>query len=182
MSKNIEQLTKIINEMIDVSRIESGKLDIRREYISISEVMKMAVDDVKTMADEKGQRIVMDMPDSLPNIAVDVDLASKVFMNLLTNAVKYTPENGEITVKAWDEGENIHITVQDNGVGIPEEDLDKIFDKFYTGSSSEHKGIGLGLAIVKGIVDGHNGKIWAESKIGKGSIFHVLLPKMEEKT
>ncbi|MBU4189616.1 MAG: HAMP domain-containing protein, partial [Candidatus Thermoplasmatota archaeon] len=168
VSKNIGRLTKIINEMIDVSRIESEKLDIRKRYISISEVMKMVVDDVKTMADEKGQRIVMDMPDSLPNIAVDADLVSKVFMNLLTNAVKYTPEKRRITVKAYDEEKNIHVTVEDEGVGIPEKELGEIFDKFYTGSSSGHKGIGLGLAIVKGIVEGHNGKIWAESIVGKG--------------
>ncbi len=180
MSKNIEQLTKIINEMIDVSRIESGKLDIRKEHIYIPELVKMIAGDVKPMADEKGQRIVMDMPDSLPNIAVDVDLVSKAFMNLLTNAVKYTPESGGINVKAWDEEENIHVSVQDNGVGILEEDSDKVFDKFYTGKSA--KGIGLGLAIVKGIIEQHKGKVWAESKIGKGSTFHVLLPKTGEKT
>jgi len=124
----------------------------------------------------------MDMPDSLPNIAVDADLVSKVFMNLLTNAVKYTPEKRRITVKAYDEEKNIHVTVEDEGVGIPEKELGEIFDKFYTGSSSGHKGIGLGLAIVKGIVEGHNGKIWAESIVGKGSTFHVLLPKRKGKT
>lgn len=182
VSKNIEQLTKIINGMIDVSRIESGKLDIRKRYISIPELVKMVVDDMKPMADEKGQMIIMDMPESLPNITVDVDLVSKVFMNLLTNAVKYTHENGMIVVKAYDEEKNVHVTVQDEGVGIPEKELGKIFDKFYTGSSSEHKGIGLGLTIVKGIVEGHNGKTWAESIVGKGSTFHVLLPKKEGET
>jgi len=182
VSKNIESLTKIINEMIELSRMESGKLDIRKRYISIPELVKMVVDDMKPMADEKGQMIIMDMPESLPNIAVDVDFVSKVFMNLLTNAVKYTPEKTRITVKAYDEEKNIHVTVQDEGVGIPEKELEKIFDKFYTGSSSEHKGIGLGLAIVKGIVEGHNGKTWAESIVGKGSTFHVLLPKNGGKT
>lgn len=182
VSKNIEQLTKIINEMIDVSRIESGKLDIRKRYISIPEFVKMIVDDVKPMADKKGQTIVMEMPASLPDIPGDVDLVFRAFMNLLSNAIKYTLKNGIITVKAYDEERNIHITVQDNGVGIPEEELEKIFDKFYIGSSSEHKGIGLGLAIVKGIVEQHNGKIWAESKVGKYSTFHVLLPKNGGKT
>ncbi|MBA3044495.1 sensor histidine kinase, partial [archaeon] len=110
------------------------------------------------------------------------DLVSKVFMNLLSNAVKYTPEKRRITVKAYDEEKNIHVTVEDEGVGIPEKELGEIFDKFYTGSSSGHKGIGLGLAIVKGIVEGHNGKIWAESIVGKGSTFHVLLPKRKGKT
>jgi signal transduction histidine kinase len=182
ISKNIEQLTKIINEMIDVSRIESGKLDIRKRDISIPELVKMGVDDMKPMADEKWQTIVIEIPASLPDVTGDVDLVSKAFMNLLSNAIKYTPKNGSITVKAQDEGKNIHITVQDNGIGIPEEEQEKIFDKFYTGSSSEHKGIGLGLTIVKGIVEGHNGKTWAESIVGKGSTFHVLLPKTEGET
>jgi len=182
VSKNIGQLTKIINEMIDVSRIESGKLDIRKRYISISELVKMVVDDVKTMADEKGQTIMTEIPASLPGVLGDVDLVFKAFMNLLTNAINYTPKNGSITVKVQDEERNIHIIVQDNGIGIPEEELEKIFDKFYTGSSSEHKGIGLGLTIVKGIVEQHNGKIWAESITGKGSTFHVLLPKNGGKT
>lgn len=182
VSKNIESLTKIIDEMIDVSRIESEKLDIKKGHISVPELVKMVVDDMKPMADEKGQMIVMEIPASLPDVPGDADLISKAFMNLLSNAIKYTPKNGSITVKAQDEGENIHLTVQDNGIGIPEKEMEKIFDKFYTGSSFEHKGIGLGLTIVKGIVEEHNGKTWAESIVGKGSTFHVLLPKNGGKT
>jgi two-component system phosphate regulon sensor histidine kinase PhoR len=107
---------------------------------------------------------------------------SQALINLLDNAVKYTPEGGTITVGAEDKGDVIHVTVQDTGIGIPREDLDRIFERFYRvdkNRSREMGGTGLGLSIVKHIIQGHGGKVWAKSRIGEGSVFTFSLPKKD---
>ncbi|MBU4255999.1 MAG: hypothetical protein KKB04_01930, partial [Candidatus Thermoplasmatota archaeon] len=180
--KNIDVLAKLIDDMLDVTRIEAGKLDMRKEVLSVGEIVDIALDRVKIRMNGKRHRIGIHVPDDMPPIYGDKELMVKVFDNLLSNAIRYTPVRGKITVESKEEGKNIHTTFTDTGIGIAKKDHEKIFDRFYLVDSSltrEHRGIGLGLAITKGIVEGHNGKIWAESKgLGKGSTFHVVLPVM----
>jgi len=181
--KNIDLLAKLIDDMLDVTRIEAGKLDMRKEVLSVGEIVDIALDRVKIRMGERRHRIGIHVPDDLPPIYGDKELMVKVFDNLLSNAMKYTPATtSKIMIEAKKEGKNIYVNVADTGIGIPKKDLEKIFERFYLIDSSltrEHRGIGLGLAITKGIVEAHNGKIWAESKgLGKGSTFHVVLPVM----
>ncbi|MBA3043696.1 hypothetical protein FP804_01000, partial [archaeon] len=181
--KNIDVLAKLIDDMLDVTRIEAGKLDMRKEVLSVGEIVDIALDRVKLRMGERRHRIGIHVPDDLPPIYGDKELMVKVFDNLLSNAMKYTPATtSKIMIEAKKEGKNIYVNVADTGIGIPKKDLEKIFERFYLIDSSltrEHRGIGLGLAITKGIVEAHNGKIWAESKgLGKGSTFHVVLPVM----
>lgn len=178
ISKNIEHLVSIVEEMIDVSRIEAGKLEMRFEPVDISELIDIVMKNIAMMADEKNQTIRVNVSKNL-YVNGDMTHLTKVYRNLILNAIKYTPENGEIEINAWKENEYIHTTVRDTGIGIPEDKIESIFDKFNVGDyslSGKKRGIGLGLTIAKNIVMQHHGTIWAESKLGKGSVFHVKLP------
>ena len=182
--QGIDVLTGLIDDMLDIMRIESGKMELMKESLSIKEIIGIIVHEFKPVIMKKKQKVVLKIPDSLPQIIGDPSLLAKLFNNLLSNAVKHTPDNGKITITAKDDKKSIHCAVTDTGIGISKKEIDKIFDRFYVVGSSlsrKQKGIGLGLAICKDIVESHNGKIWAESTLGKGSTFHVILPKMEGK-
>ncbi len=181
--ESIDKLARLIDDFLDVTRIEARKLDLRKEPLLIGEIVDIALDETKTMLSDRKRRISVYIPDDMPLVYGDKDLLVKVFGNLLSNAIKYTTSTTDkITINVKEEGKNIHATVTDTGIGIAEKDLEKIFERFYLVDSSltrRYKGIGLGLSIAKGIVETHNGKIWAESKgLGKGSTFHVVLPVM----
>jgi len=130
----------------------------------------------------KGHRIDIDVSPSNLSINGDRNLLSQVINNLLSNAIKYTPPKGTIKLIARDEDSDVKISVQDRGIGIPKKEFSKIFDRFYQVDDPKHRqheGTGLGLSLVKGIIERHKGKIWVESKVGKGSIFHLTLPKVQ---
>ncbi|MEW6069325.1 MAG: ATP-binding protein [Candidatus Thermoplasmatota archaeon] len=183
VSENLDRLARLIDDMLDITRIEARKLELKKEWLLIGEVIDIALDEVKSVMPDRKRRISIYVPDDLPTVYADKELITKVFTNLLSNAIKYTTSTTDkITVEAREEGKNIHITVADTGIGIPKEKQEKIFEKFYvvdTSLTRRYRGIGLGLAIAKGIVEGHDGKIWVESEVGKGSVFHVVLPVME---
>ncbi len=182
--QNIDVITALIDDMLDIMRIKSGKIGLMKESLSIKELVGLVANGLKPVFVKKKQKVTVKIPDSVSNIIGDPYLLAKVFNNLLGNAIKYTPDNGKITISAEDDGRKIHCAVTDTGVGIPKKEIDKIFDMFYVVDSSmsrKHKGVGLGLAICKGIMEAHNGKIWVESNTGKGSTFHVTLPKNEVK-
>lgn len=182
--KNINVLTNLIDDMLDAMRIEAGKLELMKKSLSIGELIRKAVNEFKPMAIKKKHKLILEIPDSLPLIMGDISLLIKVFNNLLSNAIEYTPTNGRIKISAREDGENIHATISDTGIGIPEGEISRIFGRFHVVDNTpprNRKRMGLGLAIAKGIVENHGGKIWVESEIGKGSTFHVTLPKMEVK-
>ena len=132
-------------------------------------------------AEIKKQTLQMEVEGRLPLIMADRRRLKDVFSNLVDNALKYTQDGGRIQVSARDEGRMLHVWVKDNGVGIPLEALGKIFDRFHIVTSNDlsHQvdRLGLGLPIAKGIIEAHQGRIWVESQVGKGSVFHVDLPK-----
>jgi signal transduction histidine kinase len=124
------------------------------------------------------------VPADFPLIYVDRARISQVILNIVNNAIKYTPPGGSITIQAKDEGDHVLVSVHDTGIGIPKKDLENIFSGFYHAGyklSYEYKGAGLGLALSKGIIESHGGSVWAESEVGKGSTFYFTLPKSAPK-
>jgi signal transduction histidine kinase len=125
----------------------------------------------------KNVKLILDSPENLPQVNTDVELLERVLANLVGNALKFTPEEGSITIKLEDKNELMHVTVADTGEGIPADYLDKIFDKYQQVAGQHKGGTGLGLTICRYIVESHNGKIWVESTVGKGSRFIFTIPK-----
>ena len=172
-------LIDLINELLDISRIEAGRIVSEQGPLDLAPLLKHVVDFVSAQAEHKGQQLRLESPDSLPYISADPRNMDEVFINVINNAIKYTPENGRIDVKAELVGDHVRITVTDTGYGIPKEDIPKIFDKFYRVKNEKTRsisGTGLGLPIVKGIVEAHLGTIKVESQLGQGTTFSILLP------
>lgn len=179
IERNLERLNKLIDSMLDISRLEGKKAKIVPEKVSLTEIVEEIIEDFRLKIDEKGHELIVDLKDDLPKITADRQKLTQVFSNLISNAIKYTPENGRIEISMKIDNGQYHITVKDNGVGIPLRDQGKIFKPFYLANQSltrEDGRVGLGLAISKGNIELHGGKIWVESEEGKGSTFHVTLP------
>lgn len=173
-TKNVSKLKKLIDDMLEIPTMNADELELSRESFLVGELMEEVVEESLSETKLKEHKISIDFLDSLV-VEGDRSMLGKAFKNLLVNAMNYTPERGKIKIAGREEGKNIHIKIEDNGIGIPKEDLYKIFNPFYTVEKSDG-GMGLGLAIVKNIIDGHGGEIWVESELGKGSTFHLLLP------
>jgi len=179
-SHRIGELLNLINDLLDVSRIEAGQITQEFKATSLPEVVKGSLEDVQAMAKEKGMELRVEMPGELPIIHAAPHRLRQVLNNLLSNAIKFTPPEGLITISVEDKRECLQVEVMDTGVGIPPEDLPYVFDEFFRGRNVERTGAGLGLSIAKKIVEAHGGKIWAESPCtddGKGSKFTFILPK-----
>lgn len=182
---NTDRLYSLVESMLDVSRLEKGSLEIHTEPVRIETLLEEVVQTRKQDAEGKKQTLTLDFEGRLPLIMADRRRMKDVFNSLVDNAIKYTQEGGKVSVSARDEGKIIHVWVKDNGVGIPLENLGKIFDRFHLVTSNDlsHQvdRLGLGLPIAKGIIEAHGGKIWVESQVGKGSVFHVDLSKEQPK-
>jgi len=178
--RNSERLLKLVNDILDVSRLDSDTMRFDMEKLSPVEVLDEIVEDIKPAVDYKKLSFITNIPRDLPSIIGDRYRLSQVLKNLLVNAVKFT-DNGSITIGAEKKDGHILISVEDTGVGISEDELRKIFTKFYqayTGDDRRNEGVGLGLFICKEIIGKHNGDIWAESRLGKGSKFMIKLPHL----
>lgn len=176
---NTDRLTRMINDLLDLSRIESGKMRLSPVELSPSEVTKEVVDQLKPLAAKKNLAIEIIAPDQAPKIWADQDKLNQIMINLLNNAIKFTPAGGNIRIETGCNDEGSFVCVHDNGVGISPEDLPKIFDPFFQISRQAEvkaEGSGLGLAITKSLVELHGGEIRVESEIGKGSKFFFSLP------
>jgi signal transduction histidine kinase len=174
-----ENLLQLITSILDISKIEAGRVRLVLSEVDAGQIMRDAVATVLPLARKKGLRVSCEPP-SIPRIQADRDKLRQCLVNLCSNAVKFTPAGGTITVTAEPAAdERVAIRVSDNGIGIAEEHLDKVFDVFYQvdGSSTrEYGGAGLGLAIVKSFVDAHGGSVGVASTPGQGSVFSVVLP------
>lgn len=179
-SIRIRELLSLINDLLDATRIEAGQIVQEMQLIELRPVMEDAWENVHSQAKEKGLKLDLDPAEGLPPIEASARRLKQVLTNLLINAVQFTPSGGEVRLSIEDLEDHLEVTVRDTGVGIPPEDLPRIFEEFYRGKGVEMKGAGLGLAIAKKIVEAHGGRIWAESpdpKTGKGSVFTFTLPK-----
>jgi signal transduction histidine kinase len=183
--RNINRLTNILNNLLDLSRIESGKIAMKFEELDLRASIEFILTSFKAQADEKSIHLRMDLPQELPPVYGDREKLEQILTNLLGNAIKFTSKGGEISIFAKpypEDGNMIALSVTDTGIGIAKDQLDKIFDKFHQVEGSLHRsvsGTGLGLAITKGLVEAHQGRIWAESEVGKGSTFTFTFPISE---
>jgi two-component system phosphate regulon sensor histidine kinase PhoR len=177
INAEVDRLTQIVQELGELSRIESGQAPIAKKPFDIAEAIEQAAGRLKAQADRAGLSLDIDITSHLPQVLADRDRLEHVLVNLIHNAIKFTLPGGRITVSAKGEGSNILVSVADTGVGIPADDLPRIFERFYkVDKARSGGGTGLGLAIAKHIVEAHGGKIWAESVEQKGSTFYFTLP------
>jgi signal transduction histidine kinase len=177
-----DQLLELINDLLDIAKIEAGKAVQHRVPINIGQVIEDTVALMIPRASEQGITLTYSCTDLKP-VQADAKSIGEIFNNLITNAVIYSPDGGQVTVTAQGMGEYIEIKVEDAGVGIPTEELPKIFDKFYRVKNPKTRqvmGTGLGLAIVRGVVEAHHGSIDVESVPDKGTTFRILLPVASE--
>jgi len=174
-------LNKIVNDIVTLQKLEIAGLNL--QAVSLNTLLTHTLQDAQVSAQEAQQTLVTDLPDHDIPVAADEQRLSQVLDNLVNNAIKFSQPGGTITLRLRDEHSFARIEVQDMGIGIPADKIEKIFDRFYQADGSptrRYGGVGLGLAICKSIVDAHGGKIWAESEVGKGSRFIFTLPKMPE--
>ncbi|MCW3129124.1 MAG: PAS domain-containing sensor histidine kinase [Methanophagales archaeon] len=180
IEQSARQLEKLINRMLELARIDGKKIELSLEGVHIPEVVEEVIKSLEPEAKEKRQKISTSIPEI--EIQADKQKIIAIFINLISNAIKYTPEKGRIDIKVEDRGEDIRVCVADTGIGIPEEHLSKIFERFYmvdTSLTRKSGALGLGLSIVKEYVKLHGGKVWATSEPGKGSKFFFTLPKRQ---
>ncbi len=179
--KHTDRLTKIVEDLLTLSKIESREFQLKKEAIVVSDLIDDAVGFMKEVAEKK--RISILVNEVSPSLTAEGDrnYLEQVLFNLLDNAVKYGCEGGRVTISAIGKDQReVQLSIEDNGSGIPDEDIPRIFERFYRvdkGRSQELGGTGLGLSIVKHIVQAHGGKVWVESTPGKGSTFYFTLPK-----
>jgi len=181
VSEKIKGLSDLAADLLDLSRIESGLITLEKERLQIASLLNEQVAFHQTRAQGKNIHLSLESVSELPPILANKRAIEEVFANLLTNAIKYTPESGTVSVSAFAEKDYVHIAVKDKGFGISRENLGRIFERFYRVKDDKTRmisGTGLGLAIVKSIVEAHNGRIEAESEPDRGSTFHVFLPIM----
>jgi len=179
---NTARLGRFINDILDLAKIEAGMMEIKPEPMSVREVANEILTLLKAISDQKNIKLIVDIPESIPQIMADRDRIGQIITNLVGNSLKFTPDGGSVTVKGVEEGEFLKMAIIDTGIGIPKEYIGKIFNKFE--QVSEHKqkvktakGTGLGLAIARGLIIGHGGKIWIESEVDKGTTFFFTLNK-----
>ncbi|HVZ11627.1 MAG TPA: ATP-binding protein [Patescibacteria group bacterium] len=173
------RMIDLVNALLNISRIETGKIIVEAKPTDLKKLVDTVVADVKFRADEKKQNLKVEIPDNLPEINIDQNLIRQVYMNLLTNGIKYTQGGGEISLSIAIKEGDIVSEVKDNGYGIPEEEKARVFDKFYRGNNirdTERDGTGLGLYLVKAIVEISKGKIWYKSEVNHGTTFWFSLP------
>ncbi len=177
VDRNIERQSRLVTDLLDISRIETGSLKFNLEPVDLYDIIRESVKGMRDIAEEKGISVHTDLEGETLAITGDRDRLVQVFVNLIGNALKFT-EKGEIRIQVRMVAGNPEIRVSDTGIGIPPEELDRIFDKFHqvdSGLTREAGGTGLGLAICRGIIEGHGGSIRAESEVGRGSTFVIVL-------
>ncbi len=199
METEVDALTQMVRELLELSRIESGQVPFRLETVDVADVMRPPVERLRPQAERADLQLIIELPPHLPSVLADTERMRQVITNLVHNAIKFTPPGGHVQVTAshvhiasssvirtqaldveierLTPGDWVLITVEDTGVGIPSDDLSRIFERFYKADRARSGGgTGLGLSIAKHIVHAHDGHIWVESIEGKGSIFCVALP------
>jgi two-component system sensor histidine kinase KdpD len=169
-----ERLNRLVENLLDMSRLDSGRLQLKREWCDVGDVISVAV---KRLERELAKHpLVIEYAADLPLVRMDFVLIEQVLVNLLDNAASYTPPGAPIKISSALEGKFLLIEITDSGPGIPEEDLERIFDKFYRVPGTATGGAGLGLSICRGLVEAHGGALKAENAPGSGARFMIFLP------
>jgi signal transduction histidine kinase len=177
---NTQHLAGLINDLLDLSKIESGKIEMKSSRVSMGGLVHEVVETLRPVAGEKAVALEAIIPEPSILVWADRDKINQVLMNLIGNAIKFTSAEGTITVSVLSNGkESVQVSVSDTGPGVPQGEKEKIFDKFYQIADLEGakpKGTGLGLAICKSLVELHGGRIWVETEMNQGSRFSFTLP------
>jgi len=179
IAEESNRLIDLVNSLLDLSKMEAGMMTFDFAPSDIRPLIRKTVSGMEPMVMARNVHIVVEMPQDLPHVNMDVERILQALRNLIGNAVKFTPNGGQVAISVKSIEEGVSVSVADTGPGIPEEDLNAIFDKFKQATIRGYrdiKGTGLGLAIVKYIVDAHGGRVWVESKLGHGSVFAFVLP------
>jgi PAS domain S-box-containing protein len=179
IKSNTDRLTLLVNDLLDISRIESGRLVLSPKVVHVDDLIGQVITAMEARAAQRELALRSDLPRALPEIFVDPDRVIQVLTNLVGNACRYTPSGGEIVVTASAHGGEIRVSVHDTGIGISEEDQQRLFSRFFRSDDplvQEAPGTGLGLSITKSLVEMHGGRIWVESELGHGSTFTFSLP------
>ncbi len=179
--RNLERLYALINDILDLSKLEAGKMKVEFAPASVEQMVNEVCSSLGSWANSKNIQLVKRVADGLPMVTMDADRIIQVLNNLVSNALKFTPQDGTVTVEAKPRGggQHVEVSVQDTGIGIAKEDLDRVFEKFLQVGErrqTDVSGTGLGLSIAKEIVERHGGRIWAESEKGQGAKFSFVLP------
>ena len=176
----VDAMGQIVQELLTLSHIESGQVPLRLQPTLVSDLILPPSERLLPAAQRKSIELIIDLPLALPPVLVDVDQVEQVLRNLLHNAIKYTREGGRIVVSAVRQGDMVELAVRDTGIGIPEHDIPRIFERFYKADRARQReqigGTGLGLAIAKHIIQIHGGDISVQSREGEGSVFYFTLP------
>jgi len=177
INAEVDALTQMAQELLDLSRIESGQVELMLTPLEPRKLLNSAADRMRLQAERAGLKLQVNCADDLPNIRADKSRLEQVLVNIIHNAVKFTKPGGEIVLEAEATSSGVQFFVRDTGVGIPSESLSRIFERFYrVDRSRAGSGTGLGLSISKHIVEAHGGKIWAHSRQGEGSVFYFEIP------
>jgi signal transduction histidine kinase len=175
----IKELLNLISDLLDIPRIETGQIVQEMKQVSLRQIIKASLGDLRDLAKQKKLKLKVELPKGLPKIRGSAPRLQQVVTNLVNNAINYTPE-GSVTIRVNERDNEIQVEVIDTGIGVPPEDLPRMFEDFFRASNVATKGTGLGLSIAKRIVEAHGGRIWVESpcsETGKGSKFTFILPK-----
>jgi PAS domain S-box-containing protein len=183
VKNNVDRLSILVNDLLDISRIESGRLTLLPQTVHVDKMIDQVIATMKARTRDKGLTLVSDVPHTFPEVTADPNRVVQILTNLVGNACQYTPTGGKIVVSARVHDGEAHISVRDTGIGIAQEHLTKIFDRFFRADDplvQETPGTGLGLSIVESLVEMHGGRIWVESEVGGGSTFTFTLPIASE--
>lgn len=177
MESEIDNMTQLVRELLELSRIESGKVPFNLKPVQPNDLVSRAVERMQLQAERAGLTLRQECAEGLPNVLADAERIEQVLVNLLHNAIKFTPAGGEIVARIWKEAGQVIFSVQDTGVGIEPAALSRIFERFYKADQSRSGGgTGLGLSIARHTIEAHSGRIWAESEVNRGSTFYFSLP------
>jgi len=181
IARETERMTRLINDILDLSRIEAGRLDLKPTFVDLPELIRKVEGRIEQQA--AGRRLLLDIPVVMEPVLAEQAKLEQVMLNIIGNALKYSPEGGDIEISVRRLKEKAMVSVTDHGIGIPQEQLPFIFEKYHRGGKSEGGGIrgaGLGLFVTKSIIEAHGGRIWAESTEGKGTCMIFTIPLLGE--
>ena len=175
LDRQVDRMTKLVSDLLDVSRLLTGRLSLEVEEFDLVPLLRATCERLQALSSE--HRLRLESPESLP-MRGDPGRIEQVVTNLVSNAIRYSPQGGAVELRAWSEEGNVLLQVHDQGIGIPAEKLPVIFERFGQAHGARYGGLGLGLTISQGIIEQHGGRIWAESQgvEGEGSTFHVCMP------
>lgn len=176
INDDADRVTRLLTELLDVSRIDAGRVQLRRQIVDVRTLIRAVVDKVAHRPEGDERSVVLALPDDLPHVFADPDKVEQILTNLVENALKYAPDS-DVRIGADVRDGLVHVSVADDGPGISEDQQRRIFQKFGRGRDNRRSGTGLGLYITRGLARAHGGDVWCEAVEGEGSTFHVTLPR-----